>query len=199
MFYTEDKKLIDISTVEIIEQQFADKYVSPTATVLELGARYGTVSCIINKKLLNKQNQVSVEPDNRVWAALENNMRQNDCSFNILYGFISNTPLTLSNVDFYNGYGTQSIKDISSSIPFYTLEKVEDTFNLRFDTLVADCEGFLEEFFDQNPRLYSSLSTIILEADNGNICNYQKLFTEFENNNFRLIDSHVGYWFVWKK
>ena len=33
--------------------------------------------------------------------------------------------------------------------------------NLKFNVLVADCEGFLEE----NPELYNELEMIIFEAD----------------------------------
>jgi len=60
-----DKK-INHNLVEVPEQKLVNIYIQPDDVVLELGARYGTVSCNINKKLNNKLNQVSVEPDSRV-------------------------------------------------------------------------------------------------------------------------------------
>lgn len=61
---------IDINSIEKAEQDLAKKYILENDVVLELGARYGSVSCIINSKLNNKNNQVVVEPDERVWEAL---------------------------------------------------------------------------------------------------------------------------------
>jgi len=63
--------LVDIEHLEKPEQDLAKKYILENDIVLELGARYGSVSCIINTNLNNKNNQVVVEPDHRVWDALE--------------------------------------------------------------------------------------------------------------------------------
>ena len=47
---------------------------------------------------------------------------------------------------------------------------------------MADCEGFMETLFDENPELYEELDLIIYERDNdgikgGNrlVCNYKNL------------------------
>ena len=57
---------VDIEHIEKHEQDLANEYILEDDVVLELGARYGSVSCIINSKLNNKNNQVVVEPDDRV-------------------------------------------------------------------------------------------------------------------------------------
>jgi hypothetical protein len=46
---------IDTEHIEKPEQDLAKKYIKKNDIVLELGARYGTVSCIINSKLNNKK------------------------------------------------------------------------------------------------------------------------------------------------
>jgi len=69
--YDEFNKLVNTNIREHAEQELAQKYIEKDDIVLELGARYGSVSCIINSKLCNKNNQISVEPDSRVWDALE--------------------------------------------------------------------------------------------------------------------------------
>lgn len=167
---------IDINEVEKLEQDLVKKYIEPNDIVLELGARYGTVSCAINNKLSNKKNQVSVEPDDRVWDSLQRNKEYNNCDFNIIKGFISKKKLSLTNKDIYlDGYGSTFVYDTNSKIPNYTLDEIKDKYNLKFNVLVADCEGFLEVFLDENPQLYDELRLIIFEADYPEKCNYKKI------------------------
>jgi hypothetical protein len=54
---------VDVTSNEKLEQDLADTYINDDDVVLELGARYGAVSCTINSKLKIKTNQVVVEPD----------------------------------------------------------------------------------------------------------------------------------------
>jgi hypothetical protein len=76
-------KIIDHLKMERDEQLQAEKYVTSDCVVLELGARYGTVSCIINKKV--GPNMVVVEPDIRVQDALEQNMKANDFLIGVMF------------------------------------------------------------------------------------------------------------------
>jgi len=181
-FYDENNNRIDNENIEKPEQDLADHYIINSDVVLELGARYGTVSCVINKKLINTKNQVVVEPDDRVWNALEKNKLNNDCNFHIVKGFISNKKLGLINHDY--GYGTTFITDNTSSISSYTLNDIQNIYNLEFNVLVADCEGYLETFLDENPILYNNLRLIIFEADYSDKCNYDKIRQNLINNNF---------------
>ena len=69
--FDENNKKFNSKNAEYMEQKLVKKFVKKNHTVLELGARYGTISCVINKILENKTNQVSVEPDEKIWNALE--------------------------------------------------------------------------------------------------------------------------------
>lgn len=170
------------------EQDIANKYIEKDDVVLELGARYGSVSCIINSKLANKNNQVSVEPDWRVWDALEKNKISNNCGFNIIKGFIGNKKMDLTNLDcYYGGYGSTFIYNENSEIHSYTLDVIKKKYNLQFNVLVADCEGFLEVFFDENPTFYNELRLIIFEADYPEKCNYHKIRESLIKHNFKAI------------
>ena len=51
---------VDTEHMEKDEQDLVNQYILESDVVLELGARYGSVSCIINSKLNNKNNQVVV-------------------------------------------------------------------------------------------------------------------------------------------
>ena len=184
----EHDEIIDISQIEINEQNQAKKYIEKNDIVLELGARYGSVSCTINSKLNNKTNQIVVEPDERVWEALEKNKTKNNCGFHIIKGFISKEKMILTDLHSYlNGYGSTFKKDINSNIPNFLLDDIIEKYSLTFNVLVADCEGFLEIFLDENPRLYKELRLIMFEADYVDKCNYNKIENILLSNNFKEI------------
>ena len=186
----------DIENIEKTEQDLAKIFILENDIVLELGARYGSVSCIINSKLNNKYNQVVVEPDDRVWNALETNKLNNNCRFNIVKGFISNKKLDLTNLDDCNGgYGATFIENYNTKIPSYSLDEIINKYNLSFNVLVADCEGFLEVFFDENPTFYDKLRLIIFEADYPDKCNYNKIKNNLIKKNFHnLLEGHQNVW-----
>jgi len=184
---------IDISQIEKPEQDLANKYIEKNDVVLELGARYGSVSCVINSKLENKTHQVVVEPDERVWEALEQNKKFNDCHFSIVKGFVSKSKLALNHLD--RDYGVISVKDDESKIPSFTLDEIMSQHQLKFNVLVADCEGFLELFFDENPTFYEQLRLIIFEADYVENCNYDKIKLALTKHQFKkVLEGHQNVW-----
>jgi FkbM family methyltransferase len=193
--YNENDIEIDISTFEEFEQYLTNKYIEPSDIVLELGARYGSVSCTINNKLSNKFNQVSVEPDTRVYKALEKNKSINNCNFHIVNGFISNKKLDLTNIDSYDGYGATAIENNDSLIPSYSLEEIINKYKLQFNVLVADCEGCLCDFFKENPIFITNLRMIIFEADYREKCNYNKIINKLIQKKFtKLLEGHQNVW-----
>jgi len=191
-FYDENNTLIDNNVIEKCEQDLANQYILEDDVVLELGARYGSVSCAINKKLKNKLNQISVEPDKSVWNALEFNKIKNNCNFHITNGFISNKKLDLE----LSGYAATFVENEKTQIKSYTLEEIRKQYNIpKFTALVADCEGFLEIFFDENPELYDELRIIIFEADCQEKCNYEKIKQELFKKNFvKIVEGHQNVW-----
>jgi len=194
-FYDEHNRLIDHKNLEYDEQVMAEKYIKNDCVVLELGARYGSVSCVIHTKLENGNNLVVVEPDVRVWGALERNMKLNGCNFHIVKGFVSKTKLDLTAKDRY--YAATFIENEESIIDNFSLEEIEEKYGLTFNTLVADCEGYLEKFMDDNPKLYSQLKLIMFEKDYPQKCNYDKIIENLKLHNFKNIVS--GFHDVWRK
>jgi FkbM family methyltransferase len=189
---------IDISNIEKKEQELAEQYIEENDVVFELGARYGSVSCIINSKLKCKTNQVVVEPDERVWEALERNKKVNNCEFHIVKGFVSNRKLGLTNLNFfYGGYGATFTVQEDSKIPSYTMAEIKEKYNLTYNVLVADCEGFLEVFLDENKEIYDTLRLMIFEADYPNKCNYEKIRKTLKEKGFK--EELTGHQNVWKK
>ena len=192
----ENNNSIDINNIEKPEQDLAEQYIKENDIVLELGARYGSVSCIINSKLNCKTNQVVVEPDERVWNALERNRKANNCEFHIVKGFISDKKLDLINLNlYYNGYAATFIENENTKIDSFRLQDIMKTYNLNFNVLVADCEGFLEVFFDENPDFYNNLRLIMFEADYSDKCNYNKIENNLINKGFtNILKGHQNLW-----
>tara|TARA_R100001463_G_scaffold19097_2_gene47127 strand:- start:848 stop:1471 length:624 start_codon:yes stop_codon:yes gene_type:complete len=185
IIYDENNKRINTAKRELAEQKLANHFIKENDCVLELGARYGSVSVVINKKLKDKTKQLSVEPDERVWDALEKNKKINNCQFNILKGFLSNKKLNLINKDVYaGGYAATYIEDNNSNI---INKELNDFSDYNFNVLVADCEGYLEEFFNQNKDFINNLRLIIFESDYASKCNYKKIRKDLENNGFKKI------------
>jgi len=187
---------IDTNRIEKHEQDLANVYILENDVVLELGARYGSVSCVINSKLNNKNNQVVVEPDDRVWDALEENKKRNGCAFNIVKGFVSKKKLDLTELDCcLGGYGSTFIENKDTKISSFTLDQVREKYKLNFNVLVADCEGFLEAFFDENPEFYDSLRLIMFEADYCEKCDYGKIKKTLREKGFvKMVEGHQNVW-----
>jgi len=194
--YNEHNVSVDTKKHESVEQDLAFQYILSDDIVLELGARYGSVSCMINYKLKSKTGQVVVEPDERVWNALERNKLVNKCEFQIIKGFLSTKKLALTELDtWYGGYAATSVEEPDSKIPSYTLAEIVQRSKLKFNVLVADCEGFLATFFDENPTFVKQLRLIIFEADYPEKCNYAKIRSMLKSNGFNeLLNGHQNVW-----
>lgn len=193
-FEDENGHVIDHINCEITEQYLVDVFIEENDVVLELGARYGTVSCIINSKLKYKRHQVVVEPDKIVWSALENNRTTNKCDFFIVKGFLSNMKLNLTDA----GYGSTFVHDEMSDVPSFTFDDIHTCTGIgkhNFNVLVADCEGFLETFFDEHPDFYNNLRLFIFEADYTDKCNYMKIIQKLTDLHFiNIMRGHQNVW-----
>lgn len=180
-YIDENNNHINHIVSETDEQLIALKYIRPDDVVLELGARYGTVSCIVNKLLNNKNNQVSVEPDKNVWNALDINLTNNKCNANVVKGFISKQSLSLNE----NGYAGMQQIDYNTTVPNYTLDQVKEKYNIsNFTVLIVDCEGCMESFLNENPEILSTLRLVTFEEDQPQVCNYDNIKSILTQNNF---------------
>jgi len=194
----EHGETVDTDRWENREQVHANAFIEPNDVVLELGARYGSVSVVINRKLNNPFNHVAVDPDPRIWECLKRNREVNGCKFRILKGVISQRPVALTELDNYDGYGTTSVHTTEpTTVKSYTLEEVQELYDLKFTTLVADCEGFLETFFDENPWMYDQLNTVLYEQDYDWKCNYDKIAKNLKDHG--LTNLWYGSHLVWKR
>jgi hypothetical protein len=60
----------------------------------------------------------------------------------------------------FNQYATFTIPNENSNTKSFTLDEIQIKYDIRFNCLVADCEGFLEQFFNDNPDFLNQLDTV---------------------------------------
>jgi len=127
--------------------------------VVELGARYGTVSCALSAHLDDPTQHIAVEADAKVWRALDANRESNQCQFQQVNGVISDEPLCLKQ----SGYGSTTFQcDAADAIPNYTLGELGAE---NYTCLVADCEGCTPSVLNSNPGFAANLKYVTIEMD----------------------------------
>jgi FkbM family methyltransferase len=171
----------------------AKEYLVSSDVVLELGGRYGTVSCVIDKILDNKRNLVVIEPDSRVWKSLELNKLNHESDFHIIKGAISNSNVKIRG----SGYGSMTTYNKSSNVPIFTLQNIYELTGIsKFTALVVDCEGCFLNFINENINILPDVRIILLESDKIFNCNYNKVNKILKTNNFLRIKKD-GQYSVW--
>lgn len=187
--------------IEANSGAMVQKWIQPSSVVLEVGARYGTVSCAIAERQLQSGKLVAVEPDARVWAPLERNRVSHHCKFGVLQGVVGTTSLQIVHVHAGNqGYGTLTVPvgeappppqpgqshSLGNVAQAYALDQVQQNFGMKFDTLVADCEGCLPTLFEENPKLGPQLTLILTEVHTPA---EEHIVALLQSYGFQLVDS----------
>jgi len=169
-YYDENGKKIDHLKNELDEQLDALEYIEPTDIVLELGGRYGTVSTVIAYKQNNNGNLIVIEPDKQIINSLENNKKINNANFTIINKYISNDDKKL----ILDGYGTKLVKEtFSNEVSKITYNDFKKQYPLKFNVLIADCEGCLCDFIKIIGDDINNYNKILFEADQKELCNYK--------------------------
>lgn len=190
-FVDRDGKPVDV-LFEKEEQMLVRQYIPPDATVLEMGARYGTVSCVLSEVLNDPTRHVAVEPDPSVIESLKKNRENNGGKFHIYEGVVSSHGYELQFIDpkfEYHEYGTHTKMTDNPTVENKSLDEIEKKYNLHFDCVVADCEGFFYDFVKENKERVKSMRVIIYEQDgvpwSDMISKYEELDSILESMNFK--------------
>ena len=193
MFVNSTGGKVDVN-FEKEEQVLVRKYLPKDATVLELGARYGTVSCVISEILNDPTRHVAVEPDVSVIESLEKNRDANGGKFYIYNGVVSKFGYNINFIDpkmEYAEYGTYTKKTDNPTINNISLKQIQEKYNMTFDYLIADCEGFLYDFIEENEWFLEQINGIIYEQDGipwkEMIPKYEEIDKILEKYGFKLV------------
>jgi FkbM family methyltransferase len=194
---------------EYPEQEMAAMFIEPNDIVLELGGNIGRNSCIIASLLADSSTLVVFESDANVIPMLKENRDLNNLNFQIEDCAISKTEL------YQSGWVTKSADVINSyELSFWTKVKnstwaeVKTKYNnLKFDTLVADCEGALYYILRDDPTFLETFKKIIIENDFNDIDHKNFVDNKFRNFGFKRVYAKSGgfgpcfefFYEVWEK
>ena len=83
-----------------------------------------------------------------------------------------------------------------------SIEELEKMYGLTFDCLVADCEGFMEQFIRENEEFVQRLETVTYEEDQASRCDYAYVTERLISFGFSCIHTEMNgslQYRVWKK
>jgi len=180
----ENGKKINNLEYEIEEQRDALKYIEPSDIVLELGARYGSVSIAIAYKQNNSGKIVVVEPDESIIPALKNNMIINNSKFEIFNGYISDKSMDLIK----DGYATRLKEKFGRTTRQITYKSFKKMYPMKFNVLIADCEGCLGGFFETiGDSEIIKFDKILFECDVKDKNYYDLIVKKLESLGFKVV------------
>jgi FkbM family methyltransferase len=179
---------------ERIEQETCDKFINNDDIVLELGSRYGTLSCLLAKK---SKFLVSLDPDVEAVNVCKKNMERHNVKFEALHGILSKESQKIVLTDYPDGYGKYTEKG-ESDIPNFSIKELENKFDLQFNTLVADCERCMEQVLNEND--ISNIRKICFETDRPYSCNYDNVYSILRKNGLKRHEKNDNdFYQVWIK
>lgn len=194
-YVDEHGREIDHRNTERWEQLIGWDYVEGGDRVLELGGRYGTVSCLVNNRLADPHGHAVIEPDARVIDALIANRDRHNAFFTVYQNVVGKEDMAL----FGSGYSTccrgagAGGDGMVKGLALDALVEVHGGFNV----LIADCEGCLEAFVRDNMAFLAGLRMVTYEADCPDVCDYEWIEGELVAMGFLLVKT--GAHKVWVK
>ncbi|CAK0824250.1 unnamed protein product [Prorocentrum cordatum] len=184
---------------EFPEHALVRDWVPPDAVVMEFGARFGTTSCEIARKLNNSGNVVVVEPDLNVWDVLEANLKSHECNAHLLRGAVSSVDLHMAaKLNVKRGYSNRALQKGGVVVPGFAFNEVESALGKKVDTLLIDCEGCAQDMMDQlGPVIESGqIKLLLIEGDmpvgakdcHSHCMDYKKFFAYLAKHGFEQVD-----------
>ena len=175
--------------IEWDEWNLVRAHVTPTDTVIEFGARYGTTSCVLAEATRNSGRVVAVEPDARAHETLLANRAANRCNFAVVLGTVSVMPLSLPHFSrnhydqttHISGAGKASLPNIAS---YHILEK---RVGFNFTAVLIDCEGCIA-FVNSTGLLASpAMHLVMIEEDMPTRVDYGVWYAELRRLGYKRV------------
>lgn len=168
---------------ELHEQKMILKHVNKDSKILEFGPNIGRSSLIANYKLNDSTQHLCVETLKDISLKLRENRDLNNMKFQIFNGAVSNTPL------YQKKWGTTTVPtdgyiEVNTKPLNYILEK----YNIKFNTIIADCEGCITQVLKDNEFFLKQINLIILEHDFKNENDLNIYINLMKKYNFKLVD-----------
>lgn len=181
---------------ELPEQKMSLRYLTGNEKVLEIGGNIGRnsliIASILNEYLNgNDKNLVVLESCNNIFNLLYENKIINNFNFNIECSALSKKQLiqkdwtTIPSNIILDGYYPVNIIDYQS---------LENKYQIKFDTLILDCEGAFYYILQDMPEILNNINLIIMENDYLDITHKNFVDKVLINNNFYRDYVEAGGW-----
>lgn len=194
-FYLTDFKFrgrFILNQYEVEEAKYLDKYLANDAKVLELGGCIGYVSCLINKILTDKTQQVTLEANPKLISWIKKNRNQNNCSFFVENSVISHKK---ENIFYFHnlivGGSTKRKTANKITVKGVDIDFLKAKYNIEFDTLVMDIEGGELDLIKNFKESLSSFKRIFLEVHP-----FANILTEEEAKTCENILESIGFYLL---
>ena len=190
---------------ELPEQKMAVRYLSGQEKVLEIGGNIGRNSLVIASILENSSNLVTLESNVNISKQLSENRDLNNMKFHIEESALSNRKLIQKR---WNTKPSEILLPGYKWVNTITLEQLKTKYNIKFDTLVLDCEGAFYYILMDMPEILDNINLIIMENDYhvleqkkyvDNILTKNNFYVDYtERGQYRTV-CRRNFFEVWKK
>ena len=189
---------------ELPEQKMVSRYLKGGEKVLEIGGNIGRNSLVIASILKNSNNLLTLESDVNISKQLSENRDLNNKKFHIENSALSKRKLI------QKGWNTKPSEKLEPGFKWVntiTLEQLKTKYNIKFDTLVLDCEGAFYYILMDMPEILDNINLIIMENDYRVLEQKEYIDNILTKNNFYVDYTESGglgpcknYFFeVWRK
>ena len=188
---------------ELPEQKMAVKYLTGNEKVLEIGGNIGRNSLII-ASIVNNDNFVTLESNVDIAKQLEENRNLNNLTFSIENSALSKRKLI------QRGWDTKPSDVLENGFTWVNtlnFDELQLKYNIKFDTLVLDCEGAFYYILMDMPEILDNIHLIIMENDYHDISHKKYVDQVLTEHGFYTEYREAGGWGccfdrffeVWKK
>jgi len=134
--------------------------------VLEVGSRYGAVSCALSEAMGNNGKLITVEADPDTWDIHQYNKLSHSCSSYSVCGVLGEEDMVVLNTTQHYAKRTSADPEAEGvTVKHFTWDDIEAETGLTINTLVIDCEGCLFDLIDTYKHKFKQVNKIILEND----------------------------------
>lgn len=150
--------------MELPEQKMVVRYLRGQEKVLEIGGNIGRNSLVIASILENCNNLVTLESNVNISKKLSRNRDLNNMKFHIESSALSKRKL-IQETEGWKTKPSETLEPGFKWVNTITLEQLKAKYNIKFDTLVLDCEGAFYYILMDMPEILDNINLIIMEND----------------------------------